>query len=359
MIDIKTITDHVKRNCNISDAKYWGYYSVCNLLLKLRELYRFENKINPWEKIDHKEIGEWISNRESLWKNLEDKELDYIPLYQNLYHPFDIEKINSKLEQEGLIYGAGYGIRMKPSFFLAELHSKKRVGKFDVYIVGEEFARDLSGYPAMLQDCRVIVRINPTIQLIWEKFEEFRFKSSNLALRFAFSRYDISHQENPSENVYKKISSIAEDEVETFIHHEIGEAIEEEKIGEEWKSILSSLPYGRAELFMRAVKDVLADTSEQGTLKHIIENHKEGSLGFYIVFLGGLRKVIFPEISDAFKLFTDECDWSLIETARKKGYIKAEKYAERILSLNKKYNSKREQIAKYIEEEILKKELSL
>ncbi len=359
MIDIKTVVEHVQRNCNISDAKYWGYYSICSLLLKLRELYRFENKINLWEKIDHKDIGEWISNRENLWKNLEDKELDYIPLCQNLYHPFDIEKINKELEKDGLIYGAGYGLRMKPSLTHAELYSKKSIGKFDVYIAGEEFARDLSGYPAMLQDCKIIIRINPTIQLIWERFEEFRLKSANLALKFAFSKYNIYHQEHPSENTYKKIKSVAESEAETFIYHEIGEAIEEEKIGVEWKSMLSSLPYGKAELFIRAIKDVLSDTSEYGMLKHIIENRKEGSLGFYIVFLGGLRKVLFPEISNAFKLFTEEGDWSLIEEARRVGYRRAEEYAERLLSLNRKYNSKKEQLVEHIEEEILKKEFSL
>jgi hypothetical protein len=38
MIDIESFTSQVKRNCNISDAKYRGYYSLCGLLLRLRDL---------------------------------------------------------------------------------------------------------------------------------------------------------------------------------------------------------------------------------------------------------------------------------------------------------------------------------
>jgi hypothetical protein len=357
LVDIKTLAFYIKRNCNISDATHWGYYSICSLLLKLRELYLIENKIKPWEKIDQKEIGEWISDRENLWKELENKDLEDIPLERNFYNPFDIEKINAELENEGLIYGAGYGLRMKPSFFLSELISKEKIGRFDVYVAGEEFSRDLSGYPAMLQDKKIYVRIDPTIQLIWGKFEELRLKSSNSALKFAFSKYGISPEEEPSEDIYRRIHMIARSEVETYIYHELGEAIEEEKVGD--KIILSSLSRNKAEIFVRSVKDILSDTSENGMLKHIIENQKEGSLGFYIVFLGGLRKIIFPEISDAFHLFLGTGDWLLIEKARRVGYIKAEGYAERLLSLNKKYNSEKELMAKYVEEEILWKEFSL
>jgi hypothetical protein len=49
MIDIQTLTSQVKKNCNISDAHYWGWYSVCGLLLRLRELFRAERGIKLWD----------------------------------------------------------------------------------------------------------------------------------------------------------------------------------------------------------------------------------------------------------------------------------------------------------------------
>jgi hypothetical protein len=45
MLDIETLASQVKFNCNISDAKYWGYYSPCGLLLRLRDLYTTEKEI--------------------------------------------------------------------------------------------------------------------------------------------------------------------------------------------------------------------------------------------------------------------------------------------------------------------------
>ncbi len=73
MIDVQLISSQIKHNCNISDARYWGSYSLCGLLLRLRELYRAESGVGLWEKIQQKEIGEWIAKRESLWKELEDE----------------------------------------------------------------------------------------------------------------------------------------------------------------------------------------------------------------------------------------------------------------------------------------------
>lgn len=352
MIDIQTLTSQVKRNCNISDAKYWGSYSLCGLLLRLRELYRAEKGIKPWENIQQKDIGEWIAERENLWRELEHKNFEDIAVNGNVYGPFEVEKINAELEKEGLIYGAGLGVHMKPSFFLADIISKETVDGFTVYLAGNEYARDLSDYPAMLQDRSIFVRVDTTKLLLWQRFEEMRCKKFKGALAFAFSKYGIVPEEEPSEDVDRRIYQVARSEAETFIHHELGEAFEGEKIGDEWKTFLTSLPDGRAELFARAVKDVMSDTSENGMLKYIIEKRKEGSLGFYIVFLGGLRKVIFPEILNAFQKFVETADWTLIDNARKDGYKKAEGYAERLLSM---YRSRTDTpaITESIEKEML------
>jgi hypothetical protein len=333
MIDIETITSQVKRNCNISDAKYWGSYSLCGLLLRLRELYRAEKGIKPWENIQQKEIGEWISERENLWRELEHKNFEDIAVNGNVYGPFEVEKINAELEEEGLIYGAGLGVHMKPSFFLADIISKETVDGFTVYLAGNEYARDLSDYPAMLQDRSIFVRVDTTKLLLWARFEEMRCKKFKGALAFAFSKYGIVPEEEPSEDVDRRIYQVARSEAETFIHHELGEAFEGEKIGDEWKTFLTSLPDGRAELFARAVKDVMSDTSENGMLKYIIEKRKEGSLGFYIVFLGGMRKILFPEILEAFRIFLQTGDWAIIDDARRACYKKAEEYAKGLLSI--------------------------
>ena len=37
MKDIDTFIKQVKLNCNVSDAKFWGYYSICGVLMRYRE----------------------------------------------------------------------------------------------------------------------------------------------------------------------------------------------------------------------------------------------------------------------------------------------------------------------------------
>ena len=351
MIDIESLSSQVKQNCNISDARHWGYYSLCGLLLRLRELYRFERGIPLWGKMPQEDIGRWISSRENLWRELEDKEFTPISLNGNVFGPFETEKINAELEKQGLIYGAGLGVYRKPCFFLADLLSKKTMNGFDVYIAGAEYARDLSDHPAMLQENVIYARVAPTKLLIWNRFEEMRCKGKS-ALVFAFANYGIAPEEAPSEDIEQRIALIAHAEAETYIYHELGEAVEGEKIGAEWKAFLTSLPVGRVELFSRAVKDLLADTGDNGMLSYIIHNRKVGSLGFYLVFLSGMRKLLFPEMQDAFSLFVGSGDWSLIDDARKAGYRKANGYMERLLSVQRKYTG-HESVTSVIEREML------
>jgi hypothetical protein len=352
MTYIETLTSQIKRNCDISDAKYWGDYSICSLLLKLRELFGSERGVKPWESINQKEIGIWISERETLWSELEEEEFVDISIDGNLYKPFEVGKINAELQKKGLIYGAGFGAHMKPSFFLADIVSQKKWSGYNIYIAGNEYVRDLSVYPAMLQDKIIFARTSPTRLLLWEKFDELRSNKLKKSLEFAFSKYGITPDEEPSEDIDKKIYYISRSEVETYIHHELGEAFEGEKIGDEWKSLISdTCSSRRAEFFSRSIKDILSDTSEKGMIRYIIETQKEGSLGFYIVFLSGYRKLLFPEISDAFQRFIETGEWDLIENARISGHKKAKAYMDRLLSFYRKNREK--QLQTYIENDLL------
>ena len=353
MIDIAHLATQVKKNCNISDAKFWGYYSLCGILLRLRELYRIEAGLRPYEKIHQEDVGAWMTDRESLWRELEHKDYENISINGNLFNPFAVENINEILRNEGLIYGAGYGLHMKPSFFLADVHSKHAIDGFHVSITGREYARDLSDNPAMLQDRTIIVRTDTIRQLLWQRFEELQCNKTKEALTFAFSQYGIHSEEMPSEDMYGRIQGVAHSEAETYVYHELGEAVEGMKIGDNWKLLLTDLSDGRAGLFARGVKDVLADTSEKGMLQFIIDQRKAGSLGFYRVFLGGMRKIIFPEMSGAFKTFSETKDWGIIDQARKEGYRRAEQYVNRLIGL---YQKKRDAAAlvESIENELLK-----
>ena len=117
---INSIIRQIKLNCNISDAHFWGYYSICGLLMKLRELYRNEKSLMPWDVIPQGLISEWIASTEALWRDLEDKDLHPLEVEGTLLDPFEVDRLNDFLAGRRLVYAAGYGRFNKPTFFLAE-----------------------------------------------------------------------------------------------------------------------------------------------------------------------------------------------------------------------------------------------
>lgn len=352
MSSIAQLISQVKKNCNISDAGYWGAYSICGLLLRLRKLYRIENSIMPWEKINRENMSRWIEERERLWHELEGSDFEQLMIGDSIYQPFDVENINRAIKKEGLIYSAGYGRFMKPSFFIADLLCRKSMEGLDIYIAGREYARDLSDSPSMLLGKSIFARLDTMRELLWEKFEELKMRGAKGVLSFAFSEYGINSSEELSEHSYNLISFIAQSELDAYIYHELGEAFTGRMLGDNWKEMIADIRGTKAELFARAVKDVMSDTIEQGMLKYIIDAQRSGSLGFYIAFLGDYRKLLFQEITTAFNKFMHTKDWGIIEDARQKGYIKAKNYAEELLDIFRQIRNKTE-MSGYIEREFL------
>jgi hypothetical protein len=333
MVSLDDLQAQVKKNCDISDSRYWGHYSLCGLLLRLRELYRSESRIEPWESLPEKDVGKWVASKEALWAGLEAEEYRPIVLNGHAYDPFDIDEINRQIEERGLVYGAGIGRHGKPSFFLADILSSNTLEGFMVLTSGREYARDLSEYPAAFRDGTIFVRVELTQLLLWQSFQELGCRRVKTPLVYAFERYGISREDNSG--IEMKLRNAALSEAGTYIFHELGEAVEGERLGSQWKDILLGMEYGRAEVFLRAVKDILADTTGKGMLSHIIEQGKEASLGFYVVFLKGMRKVLFPEMAPAFASFSCNGDWAPIEAARCAGYERASTYCDQILTLRR------------------------
>ncbi|UCD36432.1 MAG: hypothetical protein JSU90_06285 [Nitrospiraceae bacterium] len=352
MTDIAAIASQVKHNCNISDAGYWGYYSPCGLLLRMRDLYRAEHAIKPRQQIRAEEIGTWLTEREALWQELENSEYRDIEISGRLFRPFDAKGINAVLEQQGYVYSAGYGNFLKPLFVLARCARRQRRGRFTLYMLGPELARGLATSPAMIQGNTIILRSEAMNIFFWGKYEEMRTMKCSGVLSAAFAEYGLNReapQSLSSERLDELMETVAAAELDTLVHHEIGEASQRRVMGRWWKELLAKLPYSRAELFLRALKDVMADTCASGTLAHIIGEGKRGSLAFYVALLDGYRKLIFPEIMYAYGEFTATGNWGLIEQARVEGYKRA---GDSVMIL-KALSGKRMASAEMIEEKLI------
>ena len=111
----------VQHNCNIVDAKYAANFSLCTYLMKMREYCRWDKGYAYHEALSKEEVGEWVSERESLWDGLEQKTFTPIDIDGEKFDPFDTDIINKVLLPKGLVYSGGLGAGAVPHFFLAKL----------------------------------------------------------------------------------------------------------------------------------------------------------------------------------------------------------------------------------------------
>jgi len=353
MVELDAITGQILRNCLISDSHHAGFYSICGLALRLRDLFKWEKGLDPWIEKDSSEVLKWIEEKEEKWEKLAEKDLDTITINGSKYDPFDTGGINTVLEPHGLFYGAGYAHSLKPTFFLAVLEAKNEIEGHGVYILGRELARDLFTAPALSQDDCILVRKESAKLFLWDKMFYIN-KSGRQALGFALEEYGLKEQ-NPTA-LHANLTRISAAETETYIYHELGEIKETVFDRDIWREIIAAYPRTPVELLVRTVKDLLADTNEYGTLRYIMREGRAGSLGFYVAFLEGLTKKLFPEIVEAFREFTQTHRWSVIEQAVAAGYHTGKQHAETITRIYQK--GKRKNDEKWAKDVIVKQLLA-
>ena len=71
----------VQCNCHISDARHAGNYSLCIYLLKMRELFRWEQGFALTDPLPRTPVGAWLSEREALWDELAEAVYAPLPVY--------------------------------------------------------------------------------------------------------------------------------------------------------------------------------------------------------------------------------------------------------------------------------------
>lgn len=315
--DRESLVEQVLRNCRVIDARHAGLHSVCGLALRLRDLYKWEKGLDPWVEEEPSRILEWIGDKEGRWEGDAERDPSAITLCGRSFDPFDTRGINEVLESRGLFYGAGYVHGMRPTFFLATLEEKREVRGFPVHILGTELARDLLTLPALTQDDGVLIRKDSAALFLYNQIF-FLKKSGRKALNVALSCYGVE-RDNPG-SLHRNLHRIIRSETDTYLYHELGELRDETFDRATWREIVSTYPFSPVELLSRALKDLLADTGPEGLLPHLIRERNKASLAFYVAFLDGLRKELFPEIIDAFDHVAGNGDWNALEEAVLKGF---------------------------------------
>ncbi|GMQ83741.1 MAG: hypothetical protein BMS9Abin06_0480 [Gammaproteobacteria bacterium] len=303
---LQPFRDSVQHNCHISDARYASDFTMCVYLLKMREYFRWEKGYDFASTLPHKDVGDWLAQREDLWEQLVDKDFSPVELNGKQYDPFDSDAINQALEKHQLLYSAGYGYKTKPHFFLARLEKTATHKDYCIHLSSTEYARDLVAPPAMSLNKQIYIRRESLRRMLWERLEEWRWNKPDNAMGRAINYYDFEN------NLDKALEQMTEVEIETLALHEIGEVRAGEALGENWREMISAFPRSRLELMARAVRDHLADALS--TLPGLIERAHPPSLHFYFASLSGMRKQIYPALLNAYQHWVECSDRGQLET---------------------------------------------
>lgn len=299
-LNLGAIVNAVQTNCHISDAQFAGDLTMCTFLLKMRELYRWENDLPFTREMPKAAIGDWMNERERLWEGVETAPYVPLPLPDGEADPFEVEAINRTLAPAGYIYAGGYGRACKPHFFLGRLARQEERQGFRIYVSACEYARDLDAPPGMMLNDSVFVRTEALRRWLWERYEEWTWNKRNAALGRALACYDFA---GDTEAALEAMTGV---ETESVILHEIGEARVGAELGDPWSAMLADLMRGRAEIMARAVRDLYADCLS--TLPGLLERAEPAALHFYFANFVGMRRKLFPELAGAYEYWVEECD---------------------------------------------------
>ncbi len=305
--DFSELVQSVQRNCHIADARHAREATLCNYLLEMRELYRWEHEIPLDGPLPRQELGGWISAREALWDGLEADVLERLPLAESSYDAFDVAAINAVLVPQGLVYGGGYGRFGKPHFFLAQLERCEQRQGLTLFVSGSEYARDLSAPPAALLDGSVFLRRDALRRWLWDKIEIWGVRKAEGALKSALECYGFPG------NAMQAVETMSEQEAETLILHEVGEAMAEPLLGPAWRELIASFTGRRAEILARAVRDNLADCLS--TLPRLIEREAAGPIHFHFANFEGMRSKLFPLLARAYQRWRETADFDPLREA--------------------------------------------
>ena len=337
--DITPFIHDIQHNCDISDARDHGIYTMCTMVLKLRNLYKWEKGLQPWEEPESADLLDWIDVKENYWATIAGESFRPLSVSGKTLAPLDLEEINAALNGTRLLYGAGYGRSMKTVFFLAEKIEQRNCEGCPVIVLGRERAREMASPFAMAQDGLIIIRKEALRFFFWDQIQEVR-SSCRSSLQQALGFYGvIKNGTIDREQFTFSLDTIVEQEMNLFIYHEVGEILQTTFNSGALRAIIGHFPGTIIEFVGRAVKDILADTHPQGLLSYVIREQRDSSLGFYLTFLDGLRQKLFPEILNAWQLFIADRDWNHIEQARSSCWKRNQQVAEQIQEISRMIDS--------------------
>ncbi len=312
MEELHPLIRQIQANCDVSDARYAGLFSVCGLALRLRDLYKWEQGVAPWEEPAAGDLLGWIGDREERWAGLAETELTPLTWMGRRFDPFDARELNRLLGETGFFYGAGYAYGLKPTFFLAPIRKRFHVEGIEAVSVGKEAVRDLLTLPAMAQGGMIVFRKAAAMAHFWDQMVYLK-KSGKPFLQAVVAR--IGGSDLSPVGLRRHCGALFAVQEEIYLRHEVGELVDEAFDPDLWREIVAEHSGTPVELLARAVKDLLADTHPLGVLPRLVSRGNAIGAGLYAAMLDGLMRPMAPAYRTGCEALMRTGSWKGVEAA--------------------------------------------
>jgi hypothetical protein len=330
-LNFDRLTQQVLFNCDVSDARHAGIYSVCGLAMRLRDLYKWERRMAPWQEDEAALVLDWIGVKEDLWERLLKADYGCLSVGDKDYEGFDTLSINAALAGNNYFYGAGYAHNLKPTFVLAEIDLEETVAGYKIRYLGREHARDLLTLPAFNQDGAVILRTEAARMFLWDQIA-YISNSGRRALDLALAACGLPDARTAT--IRQHFDSVFRVQQQIYLRHEIGELEERVFNRQIWQQLLADHPHTAVELLIRTLKDLLADTGPHGALTYLLKNRDAAALGLYMAFGNGIARLLTHELICAFDAFIQARQWAPLIAAAHTVRQKAVFHTHRVMELH-------------------------
>ncbi len=331
----------VQGNCHIADAVHAPELSLCTYLLQMREFYRWEQGLPLGAPLARDVIGNWLSEREALWAELEAADFARLPLPEggDDCDAFDAAALNQRLAPRGLVYGAGLAGADRPAFFLAQLQEQRTLGDgLQVQVCGREHARGLFAPPAALIGDTIVLRRESLARWLWEKFEVFGLKRADGPFKAVAEAHALER------DFHAGLPGLLDEVCEMLILHERGEHAAGRWLEPGWGAMRLALHNRRTDLHVRAVRDQLADLTL--TLPTLLERGAATSVHFWFAAFDGVRQALYPSLTAAYQAWRRGDEGQALARAAERGTLHFTRLAERVLALHTQHG---EQAGPHIE----------
>jgi len=329
MPGLDPLVDAVQTNCHIADARGAADLTLCIYLLQMRELYRWEQGIAALQPLPREEVATWLAAREALWAELEARDYAPLSLAGQDFDPFDVTGINARLRPSGLVYGAGHVAAGRASFFLGQLELAEQRDGIELLVSGTEHARGLAAPVAALQGTTVLLRRQSMRRWLSERYEAWTLKRQDGAFKSALDAHGFQRDGTQA------LERMVEREGETLVLHEIGEFEAARRLGADWPAMRASLTSRRAELYVRALRDHLADCLV--TLPTLLQRRAETSLHFWFANLEGVRALLFPRLAPAYAAWCAGDQGAALRDAVSAGVAHWGRACEQLLEIHRRH----------------------